>query len=451
MVETSNELNSVMNIFKQIEKISGKNDKVLIVMRNKENELFKYFLNFLYNETITTGLSDKKINKALSAKDWLNFEDNNPTTLKSAQEAMDFVSKNNTGSDKIISNVQGFLNRLPEEEKDFMKEVLTKSYKCGITSSSVNKAIPKLIPEYKVQLANSYAKVADKIKGDFWITQKLDGHRTLVEIHDDGRIIFRTRKGHQITGMTELEEEIRDSVLSPEGFEKGYSIVLDGEITISDESIDISKVFQETSKIIRRDGEKKGLKFHVFDAITYEEFLNGESKELYGDRRKALDNTFKEFFFPSEYIELVPVLYHGEDKDVIPELMDTATGKGWEGLILNTDTKYFCKRHNGLLKVKEFFSADVEVTGYEVGTGRLRETLGALVLDFEGYEVRLGTGFTDQDRKDIWDDKENVVGKIVQVDYFEITSNQNGGKSLRFPSFKGFRELKTKEDVNIES
>lgn len=451
MAEISNELNSVMNIFKQIEKTSGKNDKVLIVMRNKENELFKYFLNFLYNETITTGLSDKKINKALSTKDWLNFEDNNPTTLKSAQEAMDFVSKNNTGSDKIISNVQGFLNRLPEEEKDFMKEVLTKSYKCGITSSSVNKAIPKLIHEYKVQLANSYAKVADKVKGEMWITQKLDGHRTLVEIHEDGRIIFRTRKGHQITGMTELENSMRENIEIPQYGDDDYAIVLDGEITISDESIDIGKVFQETSKIIRKDGEKKGLKYHVFDILDYKEFLVGESSVSYKLRREALDETFSKPKFSSQHIELVPVLYHGNDISVIPKLMEVATSKGQEGLMINTDTKYFCKRHNGLLKVKEFFSADVEVTGYEVGTGRLRETLGALVLDFEGYEVRLGTGFTDQDRKNIWDKKEEVIGKIVQVDYFEITSNQNGGKSLRFPSFKGFRELKTKEDINIES
>ena len=39
---------------------------------------------------------------------------------------------------------------------------------------------------------------------------------------------------------------------------------------------------------------------------------------------------------------------------------------------------------------------------------------------------------------------------MVEIQYFELSENQNGGKSLRFPVFKDFRFDKTPDDANIE-
>lgn len=433
------ELNGIMNIFKKIENTSGKNDKVLIIRQNKDNDLFKYFLNFLYDETITTGLSDKKINK----KVMMNLAI--VKTFNSTRDLMNYISKNNTGRDKDILMAKKFLEDLPEEEQTFLTKVLTKSYKCGITASSVNKAIPNLIHEYKVQLAHPYAKYADKVKGEMWITTKLDGHRTLAEIYPDGRIIFRTRKGHQVLGMLDLEKELGQHLSTDK------ILILDGEITISDKSVSIEKVFQETSKIIRKDGIKKGLMYHVFDILPYDEFLTGESKDTYNQRRETLNKVFAESKLSPDLIELVPVLYHGNDKDVIPELMKEATSKGQEGLMINTDVRYQCKRHSGLLKVKEFFSCDGIVKDVFEGTGKYKGMLGGIFITFEDTIVKIGSGFTDEERVKYWNNPELILESVAEYQYFERTENQKGGTDLRFATWKSnVRFDKGVDDVNYE-
>lgn len=56
-------LKEVVEIFDLITKTSGKNDKIKIVKKNKDNELFIECLKFLLDSNIVTGLSKKKINK----------------------------------------------------------------------------------------------------------------------------------------------------------------------------------------------------------------------------------------------------------------------------------------------------------------------------------------------------------------------------------------------------
>ena len=153
------DLGEVYDIFATIQETAGKNDKIQVIKNNADNELFKFFLNFLYNDMITTGLSAKKISKDLKRTGLRTVRG-----FETPIDVMNHVSTFNTGSDGIIDDVQLYLKQLEEPQQSFMREVLTKSYKCGITSTSVNKAIPNLITEFKVMLAHPYEKYADKIK-----------------------------------------------------------------------------------------------------------------------------------------------------------------------------------------------------------------------------------------------------------------------------------------------
>lgn len=428
-------------IFKQIEETSGKNDKVAIIKVNEGNETFKSFLKFLYDDMITTGLSAKKINKEIKI--------NGAVTVRGFDtplDIMEYLTKFNTGTDSIIYTVQSYLYQLEEPYREFMTKVLTKSYKCGITSGSVNKALGKgFIPEFKVQLAHGYEKYADKT-GEVYITRKLDGHRVLVKVDDKMNVTFRTRKGHQIFGLDEIAEDIRTTVTV--GF--GGSVVLDGEITVSDPSIPNDKIFQSTSKILKKDGIKTGLKFNVFDSLSHSDFIEGKSSLRYEKRREVLDYLFGKS--PEKaHLELVDVLYVGSDKAEIARLLAKAVSKGWEGLMANTaDGFYECKRTSGLLKLKEFHTADLLCKRVEEGQGKNAGKLGAIVLQYKDYEVSCGSGFTDDDREYYWNNQDKIVGSIVEVSYFEQTKNQNGTESLRFPVFVGIRTDKTEEDISYE-
>lgn len=104
--------------------------------------------------------------------------------------------------------------------------------------------------------------------------------------------------------------------------------------------------------------------------------------------------------------------------------------------------------------MKEFFNADVLVKSVYEGTGKYKGMLGGVVVHFKNeeydFEVGLGSGFEDEERKLYWQYPELIIGKIVDVRYFEISSNKNEGFSLRFPTYKGIRHDKTIDDINIE-
>ena len=431
-------MKSAYSIFKEIENTSGKNDKIAIIKANSDNSEFREYLKFLYDDMIVTGLSSKKIGKEVDESFDTYFEDE--------IEVMNYLRNNNTGRNVDIANVQNFIDSYLSDDRwvKFLEEVFTKSYKCGITSSSVNKAIPDLIPTFSCQLAHPYEKHADKVKSAFYLTQKLDGHRTLVRINGE-KVTFRTRKGHEIFGLDEIERELR--VLFPKL--SGFDIVLDGEITVIDESLD--DVFGETSKIIRKDGSKTGLKFHIFDVVTHEEFVRGVSESPYSDRRHDMDIVSKVFFGDTVFSSILPVLYHGDDINEIAKWSNWATDNGHEGIMLNIGSGlYKTKRTSDLLKVKKFHSCDGIVKDMYEGTGKYVGMLGGIVVTFENQLANIGSGFTDNERKIYWDNPELIINKVCEYQYFEKTENQNGGTDLRFATWKMIREDKDENDLNYE-
>ena len=86
---------------------------------------------------------------------------------------------------------------------------------------------------------------------------------------------------------------------------------------------------------------------------------------------------------------------------------------------------------------------DLEIVGYEEGSGKLAETLGALIVKYKNNEVKVGTGFSDDQRFEFWSKKEDLIGKICEVKYKEISSDKNTGlESLQFPVFIQIRKDK---------
>lgn len=116
--------------------------------------------------------------------------------------------------------------------------------------------------------------------------------------------------------------------------------------------------------------------------------------------------------------------------------------------MLNLDKPYVCKRTDYILKVKVMSTCDLKVVGFEEGTGKNQGKLGALIVDYKGFLCGVGSGFTDYDRDYIWNHKEEYLNKIVEVQYFEESKNQDGGISLRFPVFKKIRYDKIEPSYN---
>ena len=327
--------------------------------------------------------------------------------------------------------------------------------KIGVTAKTINKALGKgFIREFGVQLAHPYHKYADSVTGKmFCLTQKLDGHRS-VFIYKDGQGQFFTRKGLPISGLEEQAKEATEVIKT-----YGRDMVLDGELLLFNrDDLPTKDLFRATSRVLRSEtANKTGILFNVFDALPTFEFEQGKSTQTFLERKHGLENALESALNASEndikHIKLVHNLYVGNDIAMIKELQDKyVKPNDWEGLMLNiADGYYQTKRTKDLLKIKEFFDADVVVKDVFEGEGKLKGTLGGIIVDYKGYDVRVGTGFDDASRNYYWNNQDEIIGKVTTVQYFEETNNQNDDSiSLRFPVFITVRQDKTAEDVSYE-
>lgn len=416
-------------ILKKIRETSSNNEKQEILESHKNDLLLKEILEFVYNPYFRTGLSSKKINKVIPQVEYrllLNESDSISYIFK-------YLRDNNTGTDKDIAQVQWYIRNYSEGESEIVKEILTQNLKIGMTAKSINKVWNNLIPEFDVMLAEKYWEKVDKLEIDtpeIIITQKLDGQRLCI-IKDNGKIDMMTRNGQTVTGLIEIENEIKQL---PDG-------VYDGELMLDNiNNLPSKTLFTETIKVTRKDGDKTGIIFHVFDYISsVSQFISGTFNEKCKERKQALIEIISN---KCQHIKYVPIQYQGAyDSKIVDTLLDKAISLEQEGLMINlANAPYSKKRTSDILKVKKMYTMDLVVTGVFEGKGKYKNTLGGVYVDFKGNNVGVGSGFTDDERKFIWEDTTRIVGQIVEVQYFEISKDSKTGlESLRFPIYKGTR------------
>ena len=424
------EMEEVIKLFDQIKDTSGTNDKKAIITSNKDNELFKECLRFLLDSNFITGLSAKKIIKKVPKSEYI---------LPTFTDVMKYLKQNNTGTDKDISMVQTFLDN-NEEHREFYTQMVTKKYRLGADAKLVNKCIPNLISTWDVQQAYPLSEKNEPKDGEIFIlTQKLNGTNNGVI---DGKCI--SRQGKEFIGLEHILSDI-NKLSFKDMFFNGELIRKNIDNLSDDENFQLG-----TGIINSDDTDKSCIKFVIYEMFPKEEFLNGESKLTYKQRReKYLDPLMKEISdLHLENIEVVPVIYEGTDKSKIQELLDMADSNDWEGLMLNKDTKWKNKRNNGILKVKSFKHADILCTDVVKGDGKYNGTLGLIKCDYKGYELGVGSGFTDEQRNYYWNHRNEIIGKIVQIKYKNETKNKQGELSVQFPIFQCVRNDKSEPSYN---
>jgi DNA ligase-1 len=450
---------AVKNIFEELKNTPGRLDKEAIVNKHKDNYLFMEVLKFLCDDMITTGISTKKITKLL------DFKEENMTL--DLDIALKYIQKHNTGKDENIAWVQTFIRCQERECYDFLVGVFTKSYKCGITAKTLNKIVPNSVSEFGVMLAESYFKYKkdknsnkikvvsvdlEKIKSDFVITEKLDGMRCVM-VKQDKYISFYSRQGQKITGLNEIE---KDALVLPNG-------VYDGELIAEGIFLESKDQYKETMKRARIKGNKTKLRLVCFDYIeSINDFLSGVCNTPFIERKNKLYSILRTTpdineedenisLDTCEKIKYLDNLYVGKDIKEISATFETVMSFGGEGLMINiADAPYQTKRVKTLLKYKEFYNADLRVTGVYEGTGANIGKLGGIYVNYKGFTDKVGSGFTLNERETYFKNPELIVGKIVDIQYFEETTNQeNDDISMRFATFKGIRDDKNEESYEI--
>lgn len=432
-------MKEVIKLFKQIQETSSLNDKKKIITDNKDNELFKKCLKFLLDGNVVTGISDKKLNKGVNLAEGLIEFSLETIATSTFEDIIEYLSTHNSGKDSDIAFVKIFIKHQPDEDKEFYSQMITKKFRLGADVKLVNKCIPGLISTFDLMLGTSIEKV--KLKGDekIFISQKLNGTRCAF-IGDK----CMTRQGKEYTGLQHIIEDLKRFV--------GTHMFVDGELVYKNkEGLSDSAAFQlGTGIAMSKDEDKSELKLVIFDIFPLNEFWNGMSRKTYSERAKVLNDLSRTLCLSEcENLEVVDCIYEGNDHSNIWTCLDKAEENDWEGVMVNLDTPYECKRSKNLIKVKKFYTYDLEVVDIEEGDGRNKGALGALVVKYKNNTVNVGSGFTDEERKYFWENKEDIIGRVIEVKFKEITVDKKTGlESLQFPVFCMVREVGKEPSYN---
>lgn len=413
---------------KELQVATGSNKKQEVLRRYKDDENFRKLLYYALNPMLTYKISEQTMDQPVQYNPAVTL------TLCDIYTICDTLSARKALDDATIYQVCAFLEVCDADTRNFYKKLLAKKLRLGVTAKTVNKVIPGLIPIWEVQQA--YPIDDHPLKEGVWftLTQKLNGVRATFY---KGRLYARS--GVPYEGLDHIVD-----ILTRKEF---AGLVFDGELTLLDKGdLSDNEAFRKATGIINSDvDDKTCICYTIFDIVNTPEFECDKCVMTYKARRTALEAVSG--LLSDNHVRVLPVLYMGTDQSKIPELLEQMVKEDKEGLIANLDVPYKRKRHGGILKIKQFYTMDLPIVGYEEGSGRLAGTLGAFILDYQGNPVNVGSGFSDEQRVEFWKRRNELIGVLCEVKYKEISSDKKTkARSLQFPTFETLRT--DKNDVS---
>lgn len=493
---------------------SSRTEKETLVKHLGSTDLGRFILHWAYNPFITFGIKPALSENAGRFK--VEFKESLVEPLLKR-----LASRELTGlaAEREIGEVMGALN---EDGARLLFLILSKDLKCGIAANTINQAVRGLVPVFSVQRAQAYEakrfKAGKAYKGEF----KLDGNRNTF-LSKDGNGGFFTRTGNRVEPLDFLvpfvmkaaayaaqkgSDALKKVLIGErEGRLDSLNFMLDGEAMMT--------LFEETGAFRRKDEDALGAELHLYDMMSYEDFdaVGAVGEPLHVRRLWVAEfvKLAKEALAGSigaEAIQIVPQFFVNNDaevqalferarsmtlarylargnaereKELLTKTIDKATGKPkvLEGVVIkDPDALYEKKKSHAWMKLKAEETLDLPIVGVFNGQehSKYETILGGVIVDHKGVGVRVGGGFSDEDRAELWKLWEmdaNIIGidpivgfkgkvfdynelkevgatnlmtRLLETEFMEVTPDG----SLRHPRAIRFRddkdgEVETKE------
>ena len=339
-----------------------------------------------------------------------------------------------------------------EEWNGLARRVLIKDLRCGVSEKTINKVVGRTeykIPVFSCQLAQDSTDQPKKMKGIKRLECKLDGVRVLAVV-SGANITLYSRNGKEFENFPQIADAVEDARKHfQHGRGTGGHYVLDGEI--------VGESFQQLMRQAHRksNAETTGMVYHIFDIIPLDAFQEGHCNlqqykriEWLEAARAGLEETTCLRIMPGLDVDLDTA----EGHDIMQRYAEAAVEGGFEGIMIKSlDAPYQCKRSDSWMKWKPTISVDLNIVGFEEGTGRNENRLGAIICEGDDNDrrirVNVGSGFSDTLRDEYWASRDQLLGHLVEVQADAVTQNQDGTYSLRFPRFLRFRDFEAGDKV----
>ncbi|KAF9576665.1 hypothetical protein EC968_007013 [Mortierella alpina] len=180
----------------------------------------------------------------------------------------------------------------------------------------------------------------------------------------------------------------------------------------------------------------------LFDCLTDKEFGERSGSRPFSVRIKGLTEALLQNSGQISSVTsaraLIRVLNQTrvETFSQLEKMITKGMERGWEGVMLRKDVGYEGKRSRNLLKIKQFQEAEFTVQEAMLGSMRLAvqgefqerdNVLTNVVVLHRGNKVRVGSGFSVEDRIRFGKDPSLIVGKTITVQFFEESKTLANG------------------------
>ena len=409
----------LQNFIDKMRATSSSTDKVQII--KESSKYIHKVLEYTYNPFKQYYVTSKTIKKNPNISNTGYFD---------LFYLLDALNKRTITGHTAIAHINAFTEGLSDSEVELVYSIIDKYLKIRAGDKVINKAVPNLIPTFSVALAKEYDKC--EWNDGWYASRKLDGVRCLAVVDFEGNYKLYSRMGKEFTTLNKVKEAIEATNV--------INQVFDGEICLMDENG--NEDFQGVMKELRRkDHQIENPIFMIFDMIHKSDFDGKEGYMPLEDRLATLRawqggrRTDAKILRYTEQFQIT-----GDEHFEYWSKM--AAEKGWEGFMLRKNVGYEGKRTKNLVKVKKFFDAEYKVIDFDIddhevvinGRSETVPMLSQVWIEHKGHKVKVGSGWTHEQRLQYIDG--SIVGKIITVQYFEETKNQEGGISLRFPTVK---------------
>ena len=449
-------IKDLCNKFLNLKSKTKVQDKIDTLDEYASDPDFCYLIEYLLNDDKITGIKRSKIKKQIKdTSKLLNVRYNN------LKDLINYLLIHNTGTNQNVYIVQNFLNKIEnKDDRQIIADIITKDFKCGVTDLTAYGHIPGLKRNWRERKGHSLidSKTGElktkKILGkNITVTLKLDGYR-FKAVKQGGEINLYTASGKIDNNMPEIISELKTL---PNG-------VYDGEMIAHGDFKDSTARFNATTKILGKDGEKRGIDFVVFDYLMevdkffdFEEIEGKRSTRLY--ILEDILQSHEKAYEHKNHIKLVPIYINDvmTDEHLIERIMniyETVVEQGEEGLVIDiADASYIRSKGTSMYKLKPEVTGDFKVIDLAQGKedSKLKDVLGAFIVEYKNNTVNVGSGIPDDLREEVWNNKDFYIGKLIEVVYFGETQDEKTGlPSMRLPRFKRLRHDKNPNDVSYD-
>lgn len=277
----------------------------------------------------------------------------------------------------------------------------------------------------------------EKVNFPIYVSTKFDGIRALViggVVYSRSLKPIRNKHVQKLFGKPEYN-----------GF--------DGELVVG--NVYSKDVFQNTTSGVMSEGGEPDVTFHVFDLWSMPTFD-------YEYRQRELQEILLDE--DEEHHSVVYTMIHKcKNKEDLLFYLQHEQDVGGEGLIGRNPKGIYkygrsTPKEQLSIKFKFFKTEEFEVVGFtermhnsneqkrdELGYAERSsakdgmiptDTLGSLILKYKETTFNCGTGFNDEQRKEIWNNKNKYLGKLASIRYMEVGAKDKP----RVPSFIWFRD-----------